>query len=102
MNTIETKFQIISQIGQGAFCTVFKVKRIKDGQIYALKKIPFKDLKEKEVENALNEVRILASIDHPYVVGFKEVFIETNGENLCLVMEFAENGDLAQKIKLLK
>jgi NIMA (never in mitosis gene a)-related kinase len=30
----------------------------------------------KEKENALNEVRILASISHPNIVGYKEAFFE--------------------------
>ena len=33
-------------------------------------------LKEKEIENALNEVRILASIKHPHIIGFKEAFFD--------------------------
>lgn len=33
-------------------------------------------LKTKEKENALNEVRILASVNHPNVVEYKEVFID--------------------------
>ena len=32
-------FQIISKLGEGAYSTVFKVKRIVDNQIYALKKV---------------------------------------------------------------
>lgn len=35
---------------------------------YALKKVKLVTLKEKEKENALNEVRILASIEHPNIV----------------------------------
>ena len=34
------------------------------------------NLSEKEKQNALNEVRILASIRHPNIVGYKEVFID--------------------------
>jgi NIMA (never in mitosis gene a)-related kinase 1/4/5 len=33
-------------------------------------------LSVKEKENALNEVRILASISHPNVVGYKEAFFQ--------------------------
>ena len=51
-------------------------------------------LSEKEKENALNEVRILASIEHPNVIGFKEAFIDEASSSLCLVMEYADNGDL--------
>jgi NIMA (never in mitosis gene a)-related kinase len=34
-------------------------------------------LSEKEKENALNEVRILASITQPNVIAYKEAFIES-------------------------
>jgi NIMA (never in mitosis gene a)-related kinase 1/4/5 len=51
-------------------------------------------LTDKEKENALNEVRILASIDHPNVIGFKEAFIDEPTSSLCLVMEYADNGDI--------
>jgi NIMA (never in mitosis gene a)-related kinase 1/4/5 len=33
-------------------------------------------LTDKERENALNEVRILASIDEPNVISYKESFID--------------------------
>ena len=33
-------------------------------------------LKEKEKENALNEVRILASLNDPYIIGYKEAFLD--------------------------
>jgi NIMA (never in mitosis gene a)-related kinase 1/4/5 len=56
------------------------------------------NLTDKEKENALNEVRILASIDQPNVIGFKEAFIDESSSSLCLVMEYADNGDLYQKI----
>jgi NIMA (never in mitosis gene a)-related kinase len=51
----------------------------------------------KERENALNEVRILASISHPNVVAYKEAFIEEE-KYLCIIMDYADDGDLYQKI----
>ncbi len=51
-------------------------------------------LNEKEKENALNEVRILASIDHPNIVAYKEAFFEESTQTLCIVMEYADGGDL--------
>ena len=55
-------------------------------------------LSDKEKENALNEVRILASIDNPSIVGYKEAFFEDQSACLCLVMDFLDDGDLYQKI----
>ena len=51
----------------------------------------------KERENALNEVRILASIQHPNVVGYKSAFLEEE-KFLCIVMDYADDGDVYQKI----
>ena len=47
-------FTIISKLGKGAFSCVFKVQRILDSQIYALKKVKMHNLSDKEQENALN------------------------------------------------
>ena len=55
-------------------------------------------LSEKEKENALNEVRILASITQPNVIAYKEAFIDEPSSSLCIVMEYSDNGDLFQKI----
>lgn len=95
-------FQILRKLGEGAFSTVFSCKRIsegKNGVEYALKKIKMGKLSEKEKFNALNEIRILASIQHPNVIGYKEAFFEANGGNLCIVMEKADGGDLMQLIE---
>ncbi len=59
-------------------------------------------LNEKEKENALNEVRILASIEHENIVAYKEAFFEESSSTLCIVMEFADGGDLQSKITQLK
>ena len=65
-------FQIFCKLGEGAYSTVYKVKRLIDGNIYALKKVKLLNLSEKEKSNALNEVRILASIKSTYVISYKE------------------------------
>lgn len=92
-------FKIINELGEGAFSVVYKVTRISDGESYALKKVKIRSLKKKEKENALNEIRILASIDNPYVVAYKEAFINSLDGDLCIVMEFLGGGDLYHKIK---
>ena len=91
-------FTIIKKLGDGAYSSVFKVKREGDPETYALKKVKMLNLSDKEKENALNEVRILASIDHPNVIGYKDAFIDEASSALCLIMEYADNGDVFQKI----
>jgi len=47
-------------------------------------------------------VRILASVNHPNVAGYKEAFFEQATGTLCIVMEYADGGDLQSKINTLK
>ena len=55
-------FTVLKKIGEGAFSIVYSVKRNSDGTLYAMKKVKMGKLSAKEKENALNEIRILASI----------------------------------------
>lgn len=70
-------FDQLEQLGEGAYSLVFRVRRKTDRKIYALKKVRMHSLKDKEQANALNEVRILASLDHPNIVAYKEAFIDS-------------------------
>ena len=76
-------FEILEKLGDGAYSIVYKVKRKINSQIYALKKVKLQNLNEKEKENALNEIRILASIKSPFVISYKEAFIEDSDSSLC-------------------
>ncbi|MCQ2817613.1 MAG: protein kinase [archaeon] len=91
-------FDIIKQLGKGSFAFVFLVRRKADHQIYALKRVIIEKLKKKEQDNSLNEVRILASINHINVIGYKEAFYDEPTKSLNIVMEFADDGDLNKKI----
>ncbi len=87
-------FQVIQKLGEGAYSTVYLVKRIEDGKEYAMKKVKIMNLSEKEKENALNEIRILASTRSVNVVQYKEAFFEEENNQLCIIMEYADSGDL--------
>ena len=94
------EYEILSKIGEGAYSIVLKVKRESDQKVYAIKKVKLNKLKEKEKRNALNEVRFLASIKHINVISYKEAFYDDESQCLCLVMEYADAGDLYEKIQL--
>lgn len=63
-----------------------------------LNKVRMMNLSAKEKENALNEVRILASIKNTNIISYKEAFIDEDSHALCIIMEYADDGDLFQKI----
>jgi len=91
---------------------VYKVIRKSNNLPYALKKVKLDNLKKKEKQNALTEVRILASIRHPNIITYKESFLDEDTNSLwyemcCLIsfylsiiMEYANDGDLLTRIKL--
>ena len=93
-------YEVLCKLGEGSYSTVLKVKRISDQKIYALKQVRLNKLKEKEKRNALNEIRLLASIKHPNVISYKEAFFDDESKCLCLVMEYANDGDLFQRIQM--
>jgi len=73
---------ITSLLGDGSYSSVYKVRRIIDGEVYALKKVKIQNLSDKEKENALNEVRILASIKNPFVASYRQAFFDEPSSSL--------------------
>ena len=55
----------------------------------------------KEKENSLNEIRILASLNHSNVLLYKDAFYDMENLCLCLITELADDGDLEKKINKL-
>jgi NIMA (never in mitosis gene a)-related kinase len=76
------QFEVLNKLGEGAYSCVFKVKRKTDGLTYAPKKVKFGNLTSREKQNALNEIRILASINHPNIIAYKEAFIDEHTSTL--------------------
>lgn len=72
-------FNILQKLGEGSYSTVYKCQRKADNKTYSLKKVRIMDgLSDKERDNSINEVRILASIKNNInVVRYYEAFMDT-------------------------
>ncbi|XP_051912274.1 serine/threonine-protein kinase Nek7-like [Hippocampus zosterae] len=99
MTTSLRDFTVLQKLGEGSFGQVFRVRRNLDGQEYALKKVKLATMREKERENAVNEVRILASLSNEFVIGYKEAFFDESSQALCVIMEFAGGGDILKSVE---
>ena len=95
-------FIIMKLLGKGSFGSVYLVKRKKDDQIYAMKRINFPKSPNNEREAALNEIRLLYSLSHPNIIDYKETFYDISTGDLCIVMEYGDGGDLAKRIEYNK
>lgn len=96
---IDSKYKILEVLGKGSFSKVYKVAEIGTNNIFALKVVEISNLKEKEKLNSFKETSILSKINSPYIIKFIEAFINTKDNTLCLIMEYAESGDLSELIK---
>ena len=92
---ISSKYEIIQEIGRGAFSIVYKVKSKEDNNIYCLKKINMKKTKDKE-----SEIKILSNLNHPNLIKFYYSF--ANEEGIYIIMEFCEYGDLYSLLQSVK
>ncbi|OQR85366.1 serine/threonine protein kinase, partial [Thraustotheca clavata] len=84
-------------IGRGSYGCAYLVHEVQTGAKYVVKKIPVELMTEKEKQQAFAEVDLLAQLQSPFVVQYKENFIE--GTVLHIVMEYCDGGDLAGCIK---
>ena len=95
-------YEIQKKLGVGSYGIVYKViKKSKtstdnDNNIYVIKQIPLYGLTPSEIKEVKTEANILSEIKSIYVVKFFDSFEEDN--NLNIVMEYCDGGDLEQLI----
>ncbi|KAI9081544.1 hypothetical protein K1719_036463 [Acacia pycnantha] len=93
-------FEIIKPISRGAFGRVFLARKRATGDSFAIKVLKKADMIRKNaVESILAERDILISVRNPFVVRFFYSF--TCRDNLYLVMEFLNGGDLYSLLRNL-
>ncbi|CBI24554.3 unnamed protein product, partial [Vitis vinifera] len=93
-------FEILKPISRGAFGRVFLARKRATGDLFAIKVLKKADMIRKNaVESILAERNILISARNPFVVRFFYSF--TCRENLYLVMEYLNGGDLYSLLKNL-
>ncbi|XP_071685791.1 probable serine/threonine protein kinase IREH1 [Rutidosis leptorrhynchoides] len=93
-------FEIIKPISRGAFGRVFLAKKRTTGDLFAIKVLKKACMIRKNaVESILAERDILISVRNPFVVRFFYSF--TCRENLYLVMEYLNGGDLYSLLRNL-
>ncbi|OJT11420.1 hypothetical protein TRAPUB_12064 [Trametes pubescens] len=104
---VHKDYDMLHELGKGAFATVMKALNRAEGQWYAVKIVHVRKLKlregwEKALEGGLptdpdartmlREIKILEKLKHRNVCQLKEVFLESH--SIYLVLELVQGGDL--------
>ena len=92
-------YEIGKQLGAGSFGAVKIVRRKSDKKEFAMKTVRINNSDQKDIEYALNEIRILYSLHHENVIGYEASFFDEATQTLNIIMELANDGDLETKIK---
>jgi serine/threonine protein kinase len=86
-------FEILKALGEGSFGKVFIVRHKVKGHYWAFKQLKkYEIIKSKQVDHLKNEVYILNSLSHPFIV--KMAGITQDNRFLFIGMEFVAGGEL--------
>ncbi|XP_034550892.1 calcium/calmodulin-dependent protein kinase IGb [Notolabrus celidotus] len=90
---IQEVFDVIDELGSGAFSEVYMVKEKKTGKMYAMKCVKKKQKRDLNLEN---EIAVLRRIQHDNVVGMED-FYESQ-THYYLIMQLVSGGELFDRI----
>lgn len=94
------RYKIIRTLGEGSFGKCYLVETQSTHERRVIKQIDLNPLSREEQSESLREAKILEQLNHPNIIKFHEVY-KTKRKKLCIVMDYADGGDLATLIRKL-
>lgn len=84
-------------LGQGSFGKAFLARDLANDELCVMKQVRVERMDAKARDTAVREAVALRRVRHPNVIRFRQVFVRSGW--LCLVMDFADGGDLCAAVK---
>ena len=95
LSKIIEQYKKIKKLGDGAYGTAYLCEGQQTKKLRVVKEIDMKDMDEKQRKAALKEAKIMEKLTHPNIIKSYDVYKTKKGK-LCIVMEYADGGDLNQ------
>lgn len=92
------ELQEIKLLGSGSFGKCYLCIDPQDNSKVVVKQIDISHMDLNQKKEAYHEARIMSAFDHPNIIKFRDIYATTNGK-LNIVMDYADGGDLAERIK---
>lgn len=84
-------------LGKGGFGTVYSGLDIENGDFVAVKQINLQKIPKDQLNSIMQEIDLLKNLNHLNIVKYIK-YVKTK-EYLCIVLEYVENGSLANIVK---
>lgn len=92
--SVYDKYDILEEIGTGAFGVVHRCREKSTGHTFAAKFIPIRHPMEKELIK--REIDIMNQLHHPKLINLHDAFEED--DEMVLIFEFLSGGELFERI----
>lgn len=95
--TLDNKYMLGDEIGKGAYGRVYKGLDLENGDFVAIKQVSLENIPQEDLNIIMQEIDLLKNLNHKNIV--KYLGSLKTKTHLHIILEYVENGSLANIIK---